>query len=604
MMKRFNFFKRWLAQLQTISKLVIKLIDWALLFSIIVVILVMVYDFGFDDTYRDAELLKKFYTSYISFYLCIGIIRMAFNFFHPDKPLRQKIFEFLLLVLFGGAYELMTGNWNWKFASFFYEYYPYFIFPLFIVVFFYSISKNAISFYKKNMNPAVLLVLTFFVLSGVGTLGLLLPNSTVDGISYIDALFTSVSAVCITGLIVVDTAETFTFFGQGIILLLMQLGGLGVMTFAGLLGKMFASGVSFQQQMILKETILGDKLSEVMKTIYKIILITFLVEGIGAVGIYLSTWEYPFEDEWHRIFFAVFHSVSAFCNAGFVLAEEGMLHPYIEMNYSFQLVIAVLFIMGGIGFPVVFAFYSQIKNFFRNIFRKIFFKKRFHHLAHTIGVNSRLMIWSSFVLTIVSILFIALFEWDNTLSHHSFFGKVVGLFFTAATPRSAGFNVVDMTAIAYPTALFYMLMMWIGASPGGTGGGVKTTTFSISLLNFWNIAKGKENVNIFGREVGQESLRRAYAIISLSIVLMGLFTFLVYSFDGQLALIHIVFEVFSAFNNCGLSLGSSGEFSAESKFILSLAMFAGRVGTLTLLSAFLYKKRKNNYQYPSQEIIF
>ncbi len=603
-MKKLDSFKSWLARLQTFSKLIIRLIDWALLFSIIVVILVMVYDFGFEDTYRDAELFKRFYVSYISFYTGIGSLRFIFNFFHQEKPVRQKIFEFILLILFAGAYELMTQNRSQGWTAFFYEFYPYFVFPLFILVFFYSISKNAASFYRKNMNPAVLLVLTFFILSGVGTLGLLLPNSTFDGISYIDALFTSVSAVCITGLIVADTAETFTFFGQTIILLLMQLGGLGVMTFAGLLGKMFASGVSFQQQMILKETILGDKLSEVMNTIYKIILITFLVEAIGALGIYISTWEYPFDNEWHRIFFAVFHSVSAFCNAGFVLAEEGMLHPYIETNYSFQLVIAVLFIMGGIGFPVVFAFYSQVKNFIRNVFRKIFFKKRFHHLAHTLGINSRLMIWSSLVLTITSILFIALFEWNNTLSHHSFFGKIVGLFFTAATPRSAGFNVVDMTAIAYPTAMFYMLMMWIGASPGGTGGGIKTTTFSISLLNFWNIAKGKENVNIFGREVGQESLRRAYAIISLSIVLMGLFTFLVYSFDGQLALIHIVFEVFSAFNNCGLSLGSSGEFSPESKFILSLAMFAGRVGTLTLLSAFLYKKKKNNYQYPSQEIIF
>lgn len=603
-MKIIDYYHQWLSRLQPVSKIVIQLTDAMLLFANIVVFLGMVYDFGFEDTGRDAAVFRKFYLSYIVFYLVTGSFRFLFNLIYRDKPVKQKIIETALLLLFAGAYEQMTERWHLNFPIVLYENYPYYIYPVFLLTFFYSVSKNIARLYSKNFNPAFLLVFTFFILSGVGMLGLLLPKSTVDGISYIDALFTSVSAVCITGLNVVDTAETFTVFGQGIILFLMQLGGLGVMTFAGLLGKMFASGVSFQQQMLLKDTILGDKLSEVMDTIYKIILITLLVEGIGAFGVYVTTWEYPFESEWYRIFFAIFHSVSAFCNAGFVLTESGILHPLMETNYSFQLVIAFLFILGGIGFPVVFAFYSQIKNFIKNVFRKIFFRKRFHHLAHNLGINSRLMILSSMVLILVSILFIAFFEWGNTLGHHEPIGKIIGVFFTAATPRSAGFNMVDMTAISYPTVMLYMLMMWIGASPGGTGGGVKTTTFSIALLNFWNIAKGNDRVVIFGREVGQESLRRAFAIISLSIVLMGLFTFLVYSFDGELDLMNIVFEVFSAFNNCGLSLGSTGEFSTESKFILSIAMFVGRVGTLTLLSAFLYKKRKTNYQYPTQEIIF
>lgn len=603
-MKISDYYNKWLSSLQPVSKMVIQIADALLLFANIVVFLGMVYDFGFEDTGRDAAVFQKFYLSYIIFYLVTGTLRFVFNLIYNGKSVKQKIIEGALLLLVAGAYEQMTERWHLNFPVVLYENYSYYIYPLFLLTFFYSVSKSAARLYSKNFNPAFLLVFTFFILSGVGMLGLLLPKSTVDGISYIDALFTSVSAVSITGLSVVDTAETFTVFGQGIILFLMQLGGLGVMTFAGLLGKMFASGVSFQQQMLLKDTILGDRLSEVMSTIYKIILITFLVEGIGAIGIYITTWEYPFESEWYRIFFAVFHSVSAFCNAGFVLAESGMLHPLMETNYSFQLTIAMLFILGGIGFPVVFAFYSQIKNFIRNVFRKIFLRKRFHHLAHNLGINSRLMILSSLILTLVSIMFIALFEWGNTLGHHAPAGKIIGVFFTAATPRSAGFNMVDMTAITYPTVMFYMLMMWIGASPGGTGGGVKTTTFSIALLNFWNIAKGNDKVIIFGREVSQESIRRAFAIISLSIVLMGLFTFLVYSFDGELDLMNIVFEVFSAFNNCGLSLGSTGDFSAESKFILSIAMFVGRVGTLTLLSAFLYKKRKASYQYPTQEIIF
>lgn len=594
---------RIFGHLEEKSPFLVKIIDWAILFINVVIFLIMIYDFGFIERGTEFQIFADVYRTYISVYIFLAVIRLFFNFFHDKKSLRQKRIEFLLCLLFVITGIVMDKKQSSGTESQLISYHNYFIYAVFLLTFFYSISKNAVSFYNRNLNPAFLLVFTFFVLSGIGTLCLKLPNATHDGISFINSLFTSVSAVCITGLTVVDTVATFTFLGQWIILILMQLGGLGVMTFAGLLGKMFASGVSFQQQMILKDTILGDRLSEVMDTIYKIIFITFLVEGIGMVCIYLTTLDFPFEDFGHRLFFSAFHSVSAFCNAGFVLAENGILHPYLSNNYSFQSVIAILYIIGGIGFPVVFAFYSQIKNFINSQIHHWIFKKRYLQKVHSLSVNSKLMIITTIVLTIISIIVITFLEWDNTLSDHNSLGKLVGIFFTATTPRSAGFNMIDMTQITYPTALFYMLMMWIGSSPGGTGGGIKTTTFSVAVMNLWTIAKGEDRVVLFGREVSQDSLRRAFSIISLSIVLMGLFTFLVYSFDGELELINIVFEVFSALNNCGLSLGHTGEYTDESKFILSIAMFVGRVGTLTLLSAFLYKKRKNNYQYPIQEII-
>lgn len=594
---------RIFGHLEEKSPFLVKIIDWAILFINVVIFLIMIYDLGFIERGTEFQIFADAYRTYISVYIFLAVIRLFFNFFHNKKSLRQKRIEFLLCLVFVIAGIVMDKKQSSGTESQLISYHNYFIYPIFLLTFFYSISKNAVSFYNRNLNPAFLLVFTFFVLSGIGTLCLKLPNATHDGISFINSLFTSVSAVCITGLTVVDTAATFTFLGQWIILILMQLGGLGVMTFAGLLGKMFASGVSFQQQMILKDTILGDRLSEVMDTIYRIIFITFLVEGVGMVCIYLTTLEFPFENFGHRLFFSAFHSVSAFCNAGFVLAENGMLHPYLANNYSFQSIIAFLYIIGGIGFPVVFAFYSQIKNFFNSQVHHWFYKKRYLHKVHSLSVNSKLMILTTIVLTIISIIVITFLEWNNTLSDHNSIGKLVGIFFSATTPRSAGFNMIDMTQIAYPTALFYMLMMWIGSSPGGTGGGIKTTTFSVAVMNIWVIAKGEDRVVLFGREVSQDSLRRAFSIISLSIVLMGFFTFLVYSFDGELELINIVFEVFSALNNCGLSLGHTGEYTDESKFILSIAMFVGRVGTLTLLSAFLYKKRKNNYQYPSQDII-
>ncbi|MCO5230699.1 MAG: hypothetical protein M9958_06045 [Chitinophagales bacterium] len=597
--------------IQPICRIVVKVSDRILFFLGIIAILGVIYDIGFEDSGDDVEEFRSFYLLYIIACLIIGAIRIFFNIFYLGKPLRQKIIEFVLLVLFAGGYELLTQRQNWQGISFLYESYIYYIYPVFFLAFLYSISKNIASFYSKKANASFLLFSTFFLLSGLGTVGLLLPKSTHDGIGFIDALLTSVSAVCTTGLTVVDTSSTFTGFGLWIIMLLMQFGGLGVMTFAGILGRMFSSGISFQQQMLLQDTImgekmseiidLGDKLSEVMGTIYKIVFVTLLVEGIGAFCLYLISLEYAFDSAWDRIFFSLFHSISSFCNVGITLSSDGRI---IETNHWYQLIIAFLYIIGGIGFPIVFAFYSQIKNFIRNIYNKIFLRQHYSFPAHSFGVNPKIALWTTFILTVLSAVVIVLLEWNNTLVQETFIEKIIGVFFLATTPRGAGITIVDMELITYPTALFYMLMMWIGASPAGTGGGIKTTTFAVAFLNVWNIAKGNETLVIFGREVGAESMKRIYAVLSISIVLMGVFTFLVYSFDGELALMNIVFEVFSAFNNCGLSLINTASFSPESKVVLTIAMFGGRVGSLTLFTAFLYKRSKKKLKYPSQEIIF
>ncbi|MCZ2393967.1 MAG: hypothetical protein LC105_08940 [Chitinophagales bacterium] len=606
-----SIYQKWQNWIQPTCRFVVHLSDKILLFLGIMAMLGVLYDIGFDDTEDNIEVFKSYFLIYISACLVIGVIRVFFNIFYVNKPLRQKMIEFALLVLFAGGFELLTQRQNWKGIAFLYDRYHYYIYPLFFLAFIYSISKNIASFYSKKANASFLLFSTFFLLSGLGTVGLLLPNSTYEGIGFIDALLTSVSAVCTTGLTVVDTSGTFTSLGLWIILLLMQFGGLGVMTFAGILGRMFSSGVSFQQQMLLQDTImgekmsekidLGDKLSEVMGTIYKIVFVTLLVEGIGVFCLYLISLDYTFDSFGDRIFYSLFHSISSFCNVGMTLSSEGRI---IETNHWYQLIISFLYIIGGIGFPIVFAFYSQIKNFINNIYNKIILKKHFSYPAHSFGVNPKLAIWTTFILTILSAIVIVIFEWGNTLTNDSIIERSVGVFFLATTPRGAGISIVDMGLVASPTALFFMLMMWIGASPASTGGGIKTTTFAIAFLNMWNIAKGNDTLVIFGKEVGQESMKRVYAVLSISIVLMGLFTFLVYSLDGELSLINIVFEVFSAFNNCGLSLIGTGAFSAESKIVLTIAMFGGRVGSLTLFTALLYKKDKKKLKYPSQEIIF
>jgi len=585
-------------------KLLSKLCDWTLLYTGLITLVVMIYDLGFPKPEAHYSYLRRYYLFFVALALAVNVVRNMLNLFYEEKQRKHKQIDFAFMLVFLFLYLWLIHKLELPWLRFLEPYYKYIIGPLFLVTIIYEISRNLLSLYRRNVNPAFIFVLVFFLMSLVGAALLMLPNATFDKISLIDAVFTAVSAVCITGLVVVDTAEVFTPFGHIILLFLMQLGGLGIMTFAGLIGQMFSSGITFQQQMLLKEYISGDRLSEVMKTIYKIIFITILVEVFGALLIFFTTLNLPFGSLAERLFFAFFHSVSAFCNAGFVTMEEGMYNPLLRYNYPFQLVIAGLFLFGGIGFPIVFAFYSNIKLVVKNIYRRLFLKIRARHQAHSLDVNSKLMIWTTGVLTVISFALIWLFESKESLEEHHFIGRIVGAFFAASTPRSAGFNTVDMSLITFPTIMLYLLLMWIGSSPAGTGGGIKTTTFSVAVLNFWSIASGKEKIAVFGREVGQESVRRAFAIISLSVVLMGMATFLVYSFDGHLDLINVVFDVFSAFNNCGLSLGITGELTPQSKLVLAMAMFIGRVSALTLFSAFLYRRRFNNYQYPEQDIIF
>lgn len=588
----------------TIRKIISKVCGWLLLSTGFITFMLMIYDLGYQKPEHHHVFLKSYYLFFIIFVTVIYSIRVLLNLLNRNLEIKYKWMDLTFLFSFLYLYLWLIHEINFHWMLFFEPYYKYIIGIFFMLVIIYEYSRLVIKFYNKNINPALIFVFVFLLLSISGTLMLKLPNSTYDGISFIDALFTSVSAVCITGLTVVDIGSVFTPFGHKILLGLMQIGGLGVMTFAGLIGRIFSSGISFQQQMMLNEYIVGDKLNEVSRTIAKIVFITLLVETIGAVFIFFSTLDIEFATHSDRIFFAFFHSVSAFCNTGFVTFKNGMHNDLLRFNYSFQLTVAGLFLFGGIGFPIVFAFYKNIKLFVSNAFRKLFLGLRPVHLARHLDLNSKLNIYATIGLIIFAFLFIWLFEGNTTLFEHDPWGKFVGIFFAATTPRSAGFNAIDMSLISFPTIMLYLLYMWIGASPGGTGGGIKTTTFSLAVLNFWTISSGKEKIIIFGREVSQESIKRAFAIIALSLIFMGTSTFLIYSFDGRKDLLKIVFDVFSAFNNCGLSLGITGDLSFQSKFILAATMFIGRVSALTLFSAFLYKKRLNNYKYPTQDIIY
>lgn len=267
-----------------------------------------------------------------------------------------------------------------------------------------------------------------------------------------------------------------------------------------------------------------------------------------------------------------------------------------------HLVVAVTIILGGIGFPVFINYYNYVVRVIRGLFRWLIYGEKYKHTPRVSNINTRLVMYTTGLLLLVGFVTYWYFERDHTLYGLSGYGKLVTAFFGAVTPRTAGFNSVDMTALSVPTVLIYLILMWIGASPGSTGGGLKTSTFAVAVLNTWSVARGRQRVEVFGRQVSSETLRKAFAVIALSFFVIGLGVFLVMLFDPELNLIEVAFEIFSAFSTVGLTLGITPKLSVASKLVVAVVMFFGRVGTLTILVALTRKARERRYKYPEETV--
>ena len=469
-----------------------------------------------------------------------------------------------------------------------------------ILSFIREFSEQKLNLNRTFFNPAQIFILSFLSIIFLGSLLLMLPRATHNGISFVDALFTSTSAVCVTGLIVVDTATYFTLFGQSIILFLIQIGGLGILTFASYFSYFFKGGSTYENQLTLSEMTNSQKLGDVFSTLKNIIVITAVVELTAALFIFLSLDKALINNFSDKAFFSIFHAISAFCNAGFSTLSNSIYETGFRFNYSLQLIIISTFMLGGLGFPIVVNIVRFVKHKLINIF--YFNSKSKTYKPWVLNINSRITLVTTLTLTAVAFVLFLLFEYDNTLAEHSFFGKLVNALFGAATPRTAGFNSVDMTALAFPTVMITFLLMWIGASPASTGGGIKTSTFAIATLNILSLAKGKQRIEVYRREIADISVKRAFATIALSLIVIGSGIVLITVFDPEKGLLNIAFESFSAYSTVGLSLGITGALSTVSKCIIIVIMFIGRVSMLSIIVAVFKKIKHKNYRYPSEEI--
>lgn len=476
-----------------------------------------------------------------------------------------------------------------------------------LLVAFIAISFKIADIGNTSIHPALLFILSFAFVILMGTFGLMLPEASERPLSFLQALFTSTSAVTVTGLTVLDTGKDFTFLGQCIIMMLLQLGGLGILTITNLFALVFQSSSSFRNRLMVGDMIKEINNKDTFSTLFKIILFTIGVELVGALFIYI----FIYGDRsvtTNPAFFSMFHSVSAFCNGGFSTLSNNLYESTVRYNYAFQMVIAWLIITGGIGYTVMINHYILLKNKLQTalIYLGITSKIKGAALIRP-TLNTKIVIRTTLILLTAGTGLFMVSEYNGTLHDHSLPGKIMVSFFNAVTPRTAGFNNINMAELGIPAIMLTMALMWIGASPGSTGGGIKTTTFTIALLNLWNQIKGREKLIVLFREVPQAAINQINAVMLLSIFAISFGTFILAYFEPSLLFKDLLFECISAYSTVGLSVGITPGLSSISQITLIILMFLGRVSFLTFLigifNSFSGNQKRTEVYYPKESVI-
>lgn len=441
---------------------------------------------------------------------------------------------------------------------------------------------------STNTNPARLVLSSFLSVIVAGMLLLMLPAATTDGagLDFVDALFMATSAVCVTGLIVVDTATHLTMFGQGVILVLIQLGGIGVVTFATFLAMYLSGGITLVGRDVLREVISGEKVNTIAKTMKHIVVLTLSLEFIGFLGYYFS-WTEAIPDTGERLWFSLFHSVSAFCNAGFSVYTNSLADPINATNLPINITTMLLIIFGGLGFTTIWETLTRITGK----------SKRKRYSIHSIIVFRM----TAFLIVTGTVLVLAL-EWNGVLSDYTFGDKLLLSLFQSITSRTAGFNTLDTGALSAGVTLIIIVLMSIGASPSSTAGGLKTTTIYVLFKSVMANVTGSQTVEISKRTVPNNVVFRALTSVFLATVVLITGLILLTIFE-DFSFIDILFEQVSAFMTVGLSRGITGSLSDPGKVVIICSMFAGRVGMLTVAVAFAKRVLTKNYKYPEEAVM-
>ncbi|NRG46440.1 Trk family potassium uptake protein [Bacillus sp. CRN 9] len=435
-------------------------------------------------------------------------------------------------------------------------------------------------------DPPKILVLGFAAVILIGAFLLTLPISTESGksLSFLDALFTATSATCVTGLVVVDTADTFSIFGEMVILSLIQIGGLGFMTFATFLFLLLGKKISLKERLLLKEAYNNISIAGIIKLVKRILIFTAVIEMLG--GIILSirfSFDFPIGK---AVYYGFFHAISNFNNAGFdLMGDFRSLTNYVD-DPVVTLTVCFLIIFGGLGFIVINELYE-------------------YRETRRLSVHTKIVLMTTVFLTVCATILIYLFEYgnDKTLGTLSEAGKSLGAFFHAITPRTAGSNTLPIADLTQSTLFLTIFLMFIGAGSGSTAGGIKITTFAVLIATVWSQLKGKEDVVLFRRRIELQTILKALTVAMCGLAIVIVVTFILSITEKGQNFIVYLFEATSAFGTVGLSMGLTPELSPIGRVLIIFTMFAGRLGPITLGFAIAKRRKKEAYRHPKGNIM-
>lgn len=454
-----------------------------------------------------------------------------------------------------------------------------------------------------NFGTAKSLVLGFLTVILMGTVLLMLPIASKDGMSlgFVDSFFTATSAVCVTGLVVVNTAAHFTIFGKVVILVLIQIGGLSFMTLVTAFIILFGKRITLRDRLLIKESLNQHTTSGMVKLVKNIIRGTFIIEGIGALVLFLFFFVNG-EGFIDSIGMGIFISISAFCNAGFDVIGDSSLMPYVGSDIL-NITVMLLIIIGGIGFAVWVDAVDFVRGLLSGINPKVCIKRLSLHTKIVLTITSVLLV-SGFLVT-----FVLEFFNPDTLGGLGFSDKVLASWFQSVTLRTAGFNTLDLNLLNEPTKIFYLLQMFIGGSPGGTAGGVKTVTIGVIFFGIISAVKGRDELVAFNRTIHLNTLLKSLAVLTLNmsaiVVAVMVLSSTMSNLPDTITFLDLLFESVSAVGTVGLTLSVTPYLTVIGKLTIAICMFLGRLGPLTIAIAFTKKANNTNFnvKYPHEKII-
>jgi Trk-type K+ transport system membrane component len=561
----------------------------------------LIISFGYQLAPHERQWVDLILKATIGFYIFKYFSELFYDF-SPPEYVRRTRFEFILMcymlanIITVNLFhiELTERLGNWLGINSFSDLFMFVVQGYFLVFVALELGKASRLLPHLKLSPPALLVLSFGFITVLGAVLLMMPemSTTSGGLSSMDAFFTSVSAVCVTGLSTIDISTVLTFKGQVVLLILIQLGGLNFITFASVFALLANSGVGTRYKSMLQSNYSVDSLESSVLLTGQIIRFSLLFELISAILLFFSWGQRMFSNVGEQLFHSIFHSVSAFNNAGFALYSGGLADAAIGTNIPLGLVIAFTIIFGGLGFsPISEVFSVQSRAHRRS-------RPWLHY-----SVNAKIAVYAVLLLIPFGTLAFYALEIRGVLHGMDPLVQFYHSFFSSVTTRTAGFNTIDFGGVGLPTLLVVIFLMFIGGSSVSTAGGVKTSTFTLVFLNALATIRGKKRVELFRQTISVELLNLALSafLFSISVIALGIFALTVT--DSQFGLARIAFEEVSAFCTVGLSTGITAQFSDAGKIILMISMLIGRIGTITLAFA-LTRKRKDSqdYRYPNASV--